>query len=112
MSDRPVVELDLVQEVGVSITEREANEDLIFNGSECTVDSTDDTVDLETNEREGLKLPVKRRAEDKPDETKKAKQQKETFKDKFLEMQERQMEAFKESDRQNREFLVKLEEQQ
>ena len=43
---------------------------------------------------------------------KRQKKVKENFKDKFLEMQERQMEALKESDQRNREFLVQLEEQQ
>ena len=37
---------------------------------------------------------------------------KKSQRDKFLEMQERQMEALKESDQRNREFLVQLEEQQ
>lgn len=115
LSGRPVVELDLVQEVGVSITEteRELSEDFDLNGSGSTADSTGDVADFGTGEK--LQLPVKhkRRSEEEPDNNaKKAKKQKETFKDKFLEMQERQMEAFKESDQQNREFLVKLEEQQ
>ena len=43
---------------------------------------------------------------------KRQKKVKENFKDKFLEMHERQMEALKESDQRNREFLVQLEEQQ
>ncbi len=43
---------------------------------------------------------------------KKGKKVKEDFKDKFLEMQERQIDAFAESGQRNREFLVELEEQQ
>eukprot|EP00112_Aurelia_sp_Birch-Aquarium-sp1_P023239 Seg6841.3 transcript_id=Seg6841.3/GoldUCD/mRNA.D3Y31 product="hypothetical protein" protein_id=Seg6841.3/GoldUCD/D3Y31 len=110
-----IVELDLVQEVGVSITEteRELSEDFDLNGSGSTADSTGDVADFGTGEKLHLPVKHKRRSEEEPDNNaKKAKKQKETFKDKFLEMQERQMEAFKESDQQNREFLVKLEEQQ
>eukprot|EP00112_Aurelia_sp_Birch-Aquarium-sp1_P001340 Seg11412.1 transcript_id=Seg11412.1/GoldUCD/mRNA.D3Y31 product="hypothetical protein" protein_id=Seg11412.1/GoldUCD/D3Y31 len=115
LSGRPVVELDLVQEVGVSVTEteQELSEDFDLNGRGSTADSTGDVADFGTGEK--LQLPVKhkRRSEEEPDNNaKKAKKQKETFKDKFLEMQERQMEAFKQSDQQNREFLFKLEEQQ
>ena len=108
LSGRPIVELNMVQEVGVAVakanngTEGEINEEFDFNGSGSTVDNADDIAKLGTNEGDKLDLPAKHKLEEEPDNTKKAKKQKETFKDKFLEMQERQMEAFKESDKRNR----------
>eukprot|EP00795_Rhopilema_esculentum_P001249 gene1249-15628_t len=100
LSCRPLVKLDLVREVGVGVEEVEEGIE-----AEEERNQDDDVVD------NGKKLAKKRKTCMEND-GKKAKKVKENFKDKLLEIQERQMDAFAESDQRNREFLVELEEQQ
>ena len=109
LSCRPIVELDLVREVGVAVEEENNDENINVVGegieAEEERNQDDDVVD------NGKKI-AKKRKNCTDNDGKKAKKVKENFKDKFLEMQERQMDAFAESDQRNREFLVELEEQQ
>ena len=100
------MELDFVQEVGVA-SDEETEKDVAERKAEAG-----DSKDKEVEEQEDREKKQRKRKTNEKGEGEKAKKVKESFKDKFLAIQERQMETFIESDRQNREFLVKLEEQQ
>ena len=135
LSCRPIVELDLVKEVGVAVVRDTSCEDrvVVERGAEdvelveelnqegnrtddrrgdhyadevCDENESNDDADNNGNKKRKKRMSCTGKNGEK------AKKVKENFKDKFLEMQERQMEALKESDQRNREFLVQLEEQQ
>ena len=135
LSCRPIVELDLVRDVGVAVVRDTSCEDrvVVERGAEdvelveelnqegnrtddrrgdhyadevCDEDESNDDADNNGNKKREKRMSCTGKNGEK------AKKVKENFKDKFLEMQERQMEALKESDQRNREFLVQLEEQQ
>ncbi|XP_065070462.1 uncharacterized protein LOC135695323 [Rhopilema esculentum] len=135
LSCRPIVELDLVREVGVAVEEDNSCEDrsVVEKGVEAVEleeegnkedngygdrhddDYDDDDVHDEDEDDDADSNGNKKRKKGMSSTRKsgkKAKKVKENFKNKFLEMQERQMEALRESDQRNREFLMQLEEQQ
>ena len=104
----------MVREVGVDM----GGEDEHVEPEEDEVDIIEDeNKQKDTKKNEDITIPKaigsggKKRANTSNEGVGKAKRSKMCFKEKFLEMQEKQMEAAVESDRQNRDLLMKLEEQ-